>query len=180
VAARRVVGVLVATAMVLPFGGMAAAPTGAAGGTKCNKITGTAQFTPSLFVLSRKKKRAATVTSTGTFSRCTGGGVSSGTFTASYKIASGNCTTLLTYNPTPITVKIITTWNSNQTSTATIKIHAIKTEPQKHTVTGVITAGLFKGSHATATFTFAFVTKGACLNTPLKEISIGGGPVAIS
>jgi len=176
---RKALGVLVAVVLILPIAALSAAPGGAAGGTTCKKLTATAQFAPALLVLSKKTKRASAVTSQGTLGRCNGGGVSSGTFTASYKIASGNCTTLLTYTPTPITVHISTTWNTNQTSTATIQLHAVKAEPQTRTVTGLVTAGLFKGSRTTAAFTFAFVTKSGCFKTPLKEISMSGGPIAI-
>jgi hypothetical protein len=175
---RKALAVLAAIAIMLPIEGVSGAPAGAASGTRCNALAATAQFLPGLPVISKKKKVASTVTSAGTLKRCTGGGVASGTFIISYKL-TGNCTTLLAYTPKPTSVRITTTWNTNKTSTATLQLHAVRSDPTKHTVSGVITAGLFKGLHTSTTFTFALVTKGGCLVRTLKEISVTGGPVVI-
>lgn len=169
---------LAAVAMALPISGVAAAPVGAVAGTRCGAITGTAQFHPALPVISKKQKVVSTVTSTGTFKHCSGGGVVSGTFNISYKM-TGNCASLLAYSATPTNVRINTTWNTNQTSTASVQLHPVKSAPTKRTVTGTITAGRFTGLHTSTTFSFAFVTKGGCLVTHLKEASISGGPLVV-
>ena len=179
-AERRVARVLLAVVMTAPLGGLIASRAGAAAATglRCSGLTATAHFRPALPVLSEGKKVASTVTSSGTLKHCNGGSVAGGTFAITYKL-TGNCRTLLTYSPTPTTIRFTTIWNTNQRSTATVVLRAIKAEATKRTVTGTITSGLFTGSHLTTTFSFALVTKSGCLTTHLKELSVKGGPVVI-
>jgi hypothetical protein len=176
---RRSLGLLAAFAMLLSLGALMASPAAAAGGTTCRSITADAEFSPPLPIFSKQVKIASTVTFAGTVGSCSGGTVKSGTFTGTYRIKAGNCTTLLAYTATPIAMNITTTWNTNKTSTAAIQLHAIKADPSKRTLTGAVTAGLFKGSRTSATFTIALLTKKGCLVTPLKELSVTGGPAVI-
>jgi hypothetical protein len=175
----RSAGIGVALVMLAPIAGFAAPPAGATGGTACKTITADAKFSPGLPMLGRSTKVASTVTATGTVGNCSGGGVKSGTFLTTYTIKSGNCRTLLTYSAVPISMTFTTTWNTNKTTTAAIQLRALNGDPTKHTVTGAVTAGQFKGMHISATFTFVLLTKKGCLTVPLKEISISGGPFGI-
>jgi hypothetical protein len=176
---RKVSGVLLAVAMTLPVG-LVASPAGAAGGTTCKTNTSVATFKPALPILGSKVKVAYTVTSVGKLSGCVGGGVTSGTYKTVQKVAPGNCTTLLTYNPKPGNpTTITTTWNTKKTSTGTFLLHAIKGNTTKSNVTGSISAGLFKGLKITTAFTFTALTKNGCTKVPLAQVSVKGASAVV-
>ena len=71
---RKVAGVLFAAAMLLPIG-LVASPAGAAGGTSCTVPGGNIKVTPGLTTTPTKNK----ITFTLPFTKCSGGGVTSGT-----------------------------------------------------------------------------------------------------
>ncbi|MGO9876608.1 MAG: hypothetical protein ACLPVY_22770 [Acidimicrobiia bacterium] len=171
---RRIAGLLLAAAMVLPVG-LVASAAGAAGGTVCATTAGTATFTPPLPILSSKATVAGTLSAVGTVGKCAGGGVTSGhtTFKQTVKSTTGsNCTTLAKPSPTSKgTVGTLTiTWNTGKTSTATsfaIKQTKLVTTA---TTTGKITAGLFVGSTVTGTVKYT-LPKGACSAKPLATVT---------
>ena len=176
---RKVAGVLLAAAMVLPIA-LVASPAGAAGGTTCKTTTATATFSPALPILGSKTKVNTTVTSTGTISGCVGGGVTGGSFKTSYKLTGENCSVLLAYTGKKTTAPITTTWSNHQTSTGTITLIPIKGSPTKNNVTGVTTKGLFVGLHLTTSYTFTAVPATGCTKTPLAKVSVkGASPVVI-
>jgi hypothetical protein len=168
---RKVGGVLLAVAMVLPVG-LAASPAGAAGGTTCKANTGVSTFKPALPIQKSKATVNSTTTGTGKITGCTGGGVTGGTFKSVFKYAAYNCAKLLSYNPTPRVGTITTTWSNHQTSTGSLTLHAIKGNLTKVNVTGTIASGQFKGLKLTTSFTFGLVTKGGCVTAPLATVSI--------
>ena len=170
---RKVGGVLLAVAMVLPLT-MMATPAGAAGGTVCTTSSGTAKFTPPLPILTSSVKVNSTLTATGTVGKCAGGGVTSGhtTFTQTVKGTPGNCTTLTKPDPkSKGTIgKLVVTWNTGKTSTATaFTVKQTKTITTS-TTTGKITAGLFIGSSITGSVTYT-VPKGGCSTKPLATVT---------
>ena len=176
---RKVGGVLVAVAMVLPIG-LIASPAQAAGGTTCKTNIGASVFTPALPPLSSSATVNSTTVGTGKISGCVGGGVTGGTYKSTLKYTAYNCKQLITYNPKPRTGTITTKWSNGQTSTGTITLHAIKGSISKVNVTGVTTAGLFKGLKLTTSFTFAAVPATGCVKTPLAKVSIkGASPTVI-
>lgn len=72
-----------AVALAVPAGAIMAQSASAAGGTSCAKASGTATFTPSLFkfqsaAAAETHESTSTISSTGTTSSCSGGGVTSG------------------------------------------------------------------------------------------------------
>ena len=176
---RKIGGILLAVAMVLPVG-LVASPAGAAGGTTCKTNTGTSVFTPALPPLSSSATVNSTTVGTGKITGCVGGGVTSATYKSTLKYTKYNCKQLVTYNPTPRVGTITTTWSNGKTSTGTITLHAIKGNISKVNVTGVTTAGLFKGLKLTTSFTFAAVPATGCVKTPLAKVSIkGASPTVI-
>jgi len=176
---RKVGGILLAVAMVLPVG-LAASPAGAAGGTTCKTNIGTSVFTPALPPLSSSATVNSTTVGTGTITGCVGGGVTSATYKSTIKYSKFNCKQLVTYNPAGRVGTITTTWSNHQTSTGTLTLHAIKGNIYKVNVTGVTTAGLFKGMKLTTSFVFAAVPATGCLKTPLAKVSIkGASPLVI-
>ena len=168
---RKFGGVLVAVAMLLPAG-LVASPAGAAGGTTCKGQTGTGTFKPSLPPLSSTATVDSTTTATGKITGCVGGGVTGGTYTSTLKYPKFNCKQLLTASTKLRVGTIKTTWSNKQTSTGTITLHPIKGNITKVNVTGVTTAGLFKGLKLTTSFSFALATKDGCTKVPLAKVSI--------
>jgi len=175
---RKLAGVLVAVALVVPAGIMAAAPAGAAGGITCKTSAGTATFAPALPPIGSKTLVKGTLNAAGTVGKCTGSpGVTSGKtkFTSPKGKTGANCTTLASPDPkSKGTVgTIVITWNNKQTSTAkvfTIK-QVSKKDPTHATTTGKITAGLFVGMSISGTVKYT-LPKGACsAGHPLSKVT---------
>jgi hypothetical protein len=178
---RKTLGLLCAAAMMLPLGVITAGPAGAAGGTTCKTNHGTATFNPPLPPVSSTKTVNTTVTSTGTLSGCSGGGVTSAKYKVTYKVANDNCKKLLTYTGKTTTAPITTTWQpGNKGSTGTITLIPIKGKPTMANVTGVTKTGLFKGLHLTTQFSFKAARSTDCGSTSLAKVSVTGTkPVVI-
>jgi hypothetical protein len=174
---RKFAGVLVAAALVLPAGIIAAAPAGAAGGVTCKTATGTATFAPALPVLKSKTLVKGTLNAVGALAKCTGSpGVTSAKtkFTSPKSKTGSNCTTLTSPDPkSKGTIgTIVVTWNNKKTSTA--KVFAIKQvskkDPTHATTTGKITAGLFVGKTISGTVLYK-LPAGACTTKPLAKVT---------
>ena len=170
---RKVAGLLLAAAMVLPIG-VIASPAGAAGGTVCGTSAGSATFTPPLPILTSKTKVFGNLVAIGTLGKCVGGGVTSAhtKFTSTKSTTGSNCTTLVTYNPTakPTMGTEVITWNTGKTSTVALQLHQVKGHATETSVTGTITAGLFMGSKQTGTLSYTAQTNG-CTKVPLKTVT---------
>ena len=134
---------------MLPLG-LLASPAGAATGTTCKTSSGKATFNPPLPKLGSKTLVKTVLTATGTLTGCVGGGVTSGSVkTVSAKSPGSNCTTQLA-NKTASKATETITWNTKQTSTVSITLSPVKGKPAANkAVSGVVTAGLFKGLHQT-------------------------------
>jgi hypothetical protein len=177
---RKFAGLLLAAALVLPAGIIAASPAGAAGGVTCKTAAGTATFKPPLPVVSSKTLVKGTLSAAGTVSKCTGSpGVTSGKtkFTSPKSTTGSNCTTLASPDPkSKGTVgTIVITWNNKKTSTAkvfTIK-QVSKKDPTHATTKGKITAGLFVGKSISGTVLYK-LPKGACTAKPLAKVTYTG------
>ena len=170
---RKVAGVLVVAAMALPVGLMAS-PASAAGGTTCKTATGTAKFAPALPPLSSKVKVNEALTAAGTVGGCSGT-VKSGTtkVTAPKNKDGGNCTTLAT-SKTPTTATEVITWNTSATSTVAIKLSPVAGKPATtRSLTGTVTAGLFKGMHQSGLVSYS-LPAGACSAKPLASVVYKG------
>jgi len=178
---RKTSGLMLVVAMMLPLGVIGAGPAGAVGGTVCSSAAGTATFTPPLPILSSKTKVFGNLVAIGTLGKCVGGGVTSAhtKFTSTKSTTGSNCTTLVTYNPTakPTVGTEVITWNTGKTSTVALELHQVKGHATETTVTGTITAGLFKGSHQTGSLSYTAQT-GGCSKVPLKTVTYVGLPGA--
>jgi hypothetical protein len=162
---------LLAAALVLPAGIMAASPAGAAGGTSCKSGGGTATFTPALPIVGNKTKVKDVLKSSGTVAGCSGT-VKSGKITGvSPKSTGSNCTTLATPTKTPTKVTLTVTWNTKATSTIAAVLKEIPKKPvTTQTVTGPVTKGLFKGSKLSGKFTYT-LPSGACTKKALAKLT---------
>jgi len=181
---RKMSGVLLVVAVMLPLGVIGAGQAGAVGGTVCASAAGTATFTPPLPPLGSKATVKGNLTAIGTLGKCKGGGVTSAhTKFVSVKGTTGsNCTTLLTFNPKakPTTGKETITWNTGKTSTVALALTEVKGKATEAKITGKITAGLFKGSTQSGIVTFKAVPATGCTKTPLVKVTyvnVGTSPV---
>ena len=60
-----------------------------------------------------------------------------------------------------------------------MSFHKVKGKPTANTVTGKVSAGLFKGSTITASFSYTFIPKTGCVTTPGAKVSVAIGKVTI-
>ena len=147
---RKVGGVLLAVAMLLPVG-LIASPAGAAAVLTCTKITGKATFVPPVTPTASVTHK---VTSKSTLSGCSGTkGITTGVATFSSTTPKFNCAQLLT-NKKPLKATVTVKWNNGQVSgpgtlTETyVSVGVVK-------LTGKITKGtVFVGKTSTSEVSF--------------------------
>ena len=170
---RKVAGVLLAAAMLLPVGLMAS-PAGAAGGTSCTVPTGKINVTPGLTTTPTKNK----ITFTLPFTKCKGGGVASGSSVGVIPPGKpGTCGSLASAGPMTITTTI--TWNNKKTSTFVGKSNtSTKGTPKGYvataTVTGKVTKGLFLNSSVSVKVAVK-LGAGTCTKaSPIKTLTVTG------
>ena len=176
---RKLAGVLVAVALVVPAGIMAAAPAGAAGGTKCKGGSSTATFSPPLTPAAAKVQkpvRDTVKTTAGTLSGCTGGGVTGATFTyvgVKAKAPGDTCLSLAKFSTNSVTSGVLTVkWKPTGISTIPVSFHKVKGKATSNTVTGTVKTGLFKGAKISSAFAYTFVPKTGCVTTPGAKVSV--------
>ena len=162
---RKTAGLLIAFALLIPVGIMAAAPSGAAAGAGCKAITGVATFKPALPVITSKATVNTTVTIVSHLTGCTGPGGASGVATSTTKLTKANCLnvtqSLSASKPATQSVK----WVKGQTSTATASLKPNGKSLQS-TLVSSTTAGLYKGTKLTGTLQGSLVG-GACTAKPM-------------
>ncbi|MGO9876637.1 MAG: hypothetical protein ACLPVY_22920 [Acidimicrobiia bacterium] len=167
---RKLAGVLLAAAMMLPVGVMVS-PAGAATGTTCKTASGTATFTPPLPKIGSTTKVKPTIKVTGTLGGCTGGGVTGGTISATLKQAvAGNCSSLLAGATANIAGTETITWNTKATSTVALKLTGVTKKATETTATGPVSAGLFKGTKQAGTLNYTPLSHG-CTTAALVKVS---------
>ena len=105
--------------------------------------------------------------------KCTGGGVTSGTISGKFKFAKpGNCATLIQGSNGASAGTISIKWNNGKTSAGSATIKQVSGSATKATVAGTVKTGLFKGLHSSVTVTFALSSAGGnCTTTPLKFVT---------
>jgi hypothetical protein len=143
-----------------------ATPASAAVVQTCKVVKGTATFTPGLV----NTPKDNVVKAKGTLSGCTpaaktGG---SGTLTATIKVVKGSCAKLATGKQT-IKGTAKTVWKNKKTSTyaLTLKTGSGATATTA-TITGKVTAGLFKGKIVTGAVKFTVTGTPNCTTKPVK------------
>jgi hypothetical protein len=167
------VRVFLASALVLSFGVVGTQQVGAATGTTCSTVKGTATFIPPLPKHGSTTEVASVIKSHGTVSGCSGGGVTGGTFKSKVKIHDPtNCDALLSGDngETPPSGTITTTWNTGATSIAAIKLQPVSGQVTQSHVVGTVTSGLFLGDHVDVTVSFT-PKSGDCITTDLTSVT---------
>jgi hypothetical protein len=166
---------MAAAALLLPTGAVAvnAGPAWAVG-TTCAHTNGTATFKPPL----PKSGDSTTVipvivVKNGKSTGCSGGGVTSSTFTSKIKFHDPtNCDILLSGNPSPNppTGKIFATWNTAETSTLKVTLKPVSGQVTQTHAVGKVVAGKFLGLKVDQTLQFAPKT-GDCITTDLSQVT---------
>jgi hypothetical protein len=169
---RKVAGVLFAVAMLLPVA-LVASPAGAAGGTSCTVPTGKISVTPGLTNVPTKNK----ITFTLPFTKCSGGGVTSGTSVGVIPPGKpGTCASLATAGPMTITTTI--TWNNKKTSTFVGKSNTKAGGPKGFVATSTVTGKVTKGVFLNLGVSVKVAVKlgaGACTKaSPIKTLTVTG------
>jgi len=158
---------LAAGSMILGF----ASPAGAAVNS-CKTLNGTATFTPGLTTTAK----AQTISAKGSLAGCapasqTGG---SGTLVSTIKTKPDSCQTLLKGGETNKGTSKVT-WKNKKTSSIAI---TLKTGTGKSyniaTVSGTVTAGLFKGHKISGQLKFTPKSGQNCTTVPIKNVTFTG------
>jgi hypothetical protein len=169
---RKVAGVLFAAAMLLSIG--LVAPAGAAGGTSCSVPGGSIKVTPGLTTTMTKNK----ITFTLPFTKCTGGGVTSGTAVGVIPPGKpGTCASLAAAGP--MTINTTIKWNNKTTTTFSGKSNTTaKGAPHgfvaTSTVTGKVSKGAFLGKNVSVKVAVK-LGPGTCSKaSPIKTLTVKG------
>jgi len=165
---RKVFGFTMAIALLAPMGVLAAGPAGAATGTSCKSVAGSVTVAPGL----TDKLLPQVITFNLPVKGCTGGGVKSGTVKGTDKVTKpGDCKTLGTPGP-PQKITGTITWNTKATSTFSA---STTTKGLTFTITGSVTAGLFKGTKVSEAGTYHLPSGAICTTAhPLKTLTVTG------
>jgi hypothetical protein len=170
---RKFLGFVVAAGLLVPTAAIVTSPAGAAGGSSCSSGKGSATFTPALPDLSSKTLVKDVLKSTGTVAGCSGT-VKSGTLTgvAPASAKGSNCLSIATPTTTPTKITLTVKWNTGATTTIAAQLKEIpKTPVTTQTVSGTVTAGLFKGSKLSGKFTYKLPAGACSKGHPLAKLT---------
>ena len=167
---RKVSGVLLAVATLLPLGIVGAAPAGAAGGTVCSTTSGTVTWTPPLPV--KAPGIMTHISAAGTFGKCTGPVASAHTvLTSPVGKTPSSCASTLKYSAgAEATGTLTVTWNKGAKSVIAVSIFKVKNKPTQALVTGTVKTGQFAGLKSSGTVQYT-PKVGNCGTTALKTAS---------
>ncbi len=167
---RKVAGVLLAAAMVLPAGMIATQAGAAAAKPTCKSVSGTATFSPVLPKIGSTATVKSAITIKGAkLTGCTGGGVTGGTVGAALKFGvASNCSSVAKGATAKITGTVTIVWNTKASSTAKVTLTGVTGNPTKQTIAGSISTGLFKGSKLSVLTQYTLGT--SCTKTGLASV----------
>ena len=179
---RKAAGVLCALALLIPVGIVATGSAGAATPTtQCKTLTGKQTYSPALPVITSKTVVTSKVSSTSKIGGCVGGGVTSGTATASstYK---GNCASFAASlgKPTKGTASI--KWSNGKTSSVQTTLTS-KSKPGSSPVIATLVSKFVSGQFAGHTSTVTLKATGnggknTCISTVLSSFTfVNSGPI---
>ncbi|MCU1452500.1 MAG: hypothetical protein JWN46_646 [Acidimicrobiales bacterium] len=156
---RRPISLLFASVLILPMVALTSSASEAAAdaGTSCARSAGAATFSPGLWKLqppaqAELHELAQTINATGTITGCVGGGVTSGTLTAAFKVDDpANCNTLLSVDAAlpPTTGTIAVSWDHGRSSTVAVTLKSVTGKPTQADIVGTVasTSDTFRGLH---------------------------------
>jgi hypothetical protein len=179
---RKAAGVLCALALVVPVGVVTMNSVGAATPTtQCKTLTGKQTYTPALPLISSTKVVTSKVSSTSKIGGCVGGGVTSGTATASstYK---GNCKSFAAGlgKPTKGTASI--KWSNGKTTSVQTTLTS-KSKPGASPVIAILVSKFVSGQFSGHTSTVTLKATGnagakTCISAGLSFFNfVNSGPI---
>jgi hypothetical protein len=167
---RKVLGLFLASALVLPLAVMVSPAGSAAAKPTCKTLSGTATFSPALSNTAAKSKPTVTIKGA-KLAGCTGGGVTGGTVGTVLKFGvASNCASLIKGDSTKTSGTTTVVWNTKATSVAKVTLVGVPKKPTSQTVAGTISTGLFKGSKLSVVTIFT-IPKGGCTTAPLSKVT---------
>jgi len=174
----RSLRVFFAVLLLSPVGVIDALSAGAATGTTCASLHGTASLSPGLPKIGDKTLVRSTVSIKGAKLSGCRGSVTSATVTARLRFAKpSNCTLLINQVTATTTVVAKGTstfaWDNHRTSTVSlvVSLGAIPNEPSIAKITGTVTAGLFKGMKETGTVLWSLGSTACFGGAPLTSLT---------
>jgi hypothetical protein len=170
---RKVAGVLLVSALMLPVGLVATNAGAAAATPTCKALAGTATFSPAIPKIGSATKVKPTISiKAAKLSGCTGSGVTGGTVNSTLKFGlAANCSSLLKGDATKTAGTVSIIWNTKATSTvAKATLVGVTGHPTQSTVSGAITAGLFKGKKVSVVTNYV-LPKGGCTAAALSKVT---------
>ncbi len=166
---RSIARIALGVGLLVQFG-IVAGPAGAAG-TSCKTSVGKATIMPGLSSVQTVQTIAATITLSG----CAGSGVAAGSGKATVKLGATDCTGLAKGGSKGALTETIT-WNTRKTSTFTgTTLSGTGAKVLQVTISGTVTAGLFKGSKVSTAIAYSVNEGQSCSKTSaITELSIKG------
>ena len=174
---RKGLGLLLALALMAPFGVMFAGQAGSATPiVKCKALKAIETWSkplPPITGPTASTKVSGTIKLTSTITGCSGvPGITSGTSNSTTPYTNQNCTTLITSLSKPSATKGVIKWNNGKTTnildtlTQTSKVGAI---PIVLKLVSKYTAGVSAGHTVTSTLNATLNSPKACLSVPLSK-----------
>ncbi len=164
---KSVVRFTMAIALLAPIGVMTAMPAGAAAALTCTTQTGTATIKPGITPTATN----VTITVSEKLTGCKGGGITSGTETASILSKAATCSGLGKKGTKTGPFKGKITWSNKKTSSFSL---TTVSNGLAATATGSVTAGLFVGQKITTSIAYSLKTGTCTASSPLTALTIKG------
>ena len=164
---KSLIRITMAIAVLAPLAVMTAAPAGAANSVSCTASAGTATIKPGITPTATN----VTITVKETLTKCSGGGITSGSETASILSKGANCAGLAKKGTKTGPIKGTITWSNKKTSSVSL---TTVSNGLAATATGSVTAGLFAGKKISTAIIYSLKTGTCTAKSPLTALTIKG------
>jgi hypothetical protein len=178
---HRFLRVLVVVIALLPIAAVEATPAGAAAGTTCKSLGGSATVTPGLPKYGSTQTVRPTISIKGAKVSGCRGAVKGATASATLKFdQSANCTSLITQIAGNVKAKAkgtaSITWNNHKTSKVSFSLTfgSVPNNPSVAKLAGTVTAGLFVGMKETGSVAWSLGSDECFGGAPLTSFTFSG------
>jgi hypothetical protein len=167
--------------MLAPLGVINASSAGAASGTTCQALRGTAILSPGLPSLGNTAVVRPIISVIGAKVSGCAGSVTGASASGKLRFAKpSNCTRLITQitanTKVAATGTVVLTWNTHTTSqiAMTLTFGSVANKPTLATLTGTVISGLFKGTKTSGTIQWSLGTNECFGGAPLTSAAFSG------
>ena len=178
---QRSFRVILAVSMLAPLGVIDVSSVGAASGTTCQALRGTAVLSPGLPSLGNAAVVRPIISVIGAKINGCRGPVTSASASGKLRFAKpSNCTRLISQitanTKVSATGTVVLTWSTHTTSEVamTLTFGSVANKPTLATLTGTVTSGLFKGTKTTGTIQWSLGTTECFGGAPLTSAAFSG------